>query len=79
MRRKKSSAIVKVDQHVLEKVATLNIMDMMRIVDARSEDMGLKKQINTDKCTPDSLDQLIMQLTEGEGNGPIQRFKDYCD
>ena len=54
-------------------------MDLIRIMDARSEDMDIKKQINTDKITPDGLQQLIQQLSDGEGNGAIQRFKDYCD
>lgn len=43
LQRKKSSAIVKIDQNVLEKVPTLNLMEMLRILDARNVDMGLKK------------------------------------
>jgi hypothetical protein len=41
LQRKKSSAVVKVDQTVLEKVPTLNPIEMMRILDARNVDMGL--------------------------------------
>lgn len=43
LNRKKSSAVVKVDQTVLEKIPSINLMEMLRILDARNEDMGLKK------------------------------------
>jgi len=43
LQRKKSSAVVKVDQTVLEKIPSLNPIEMMRILDARNEDMGLNK------------------------------------
>ena len=33
----------KVEQNVLEKVPTLSLLEMMRILDARNEDMGLRK------------------------------------
>lgn len=64
MSRKKSSAVIKVDKTVLEKEPTLGLMDMLRILDARNADMGLKKLINTSSCTPDSLDKLIKEFTE---------------
>lgn len=76
---KKSSAVVKVDKTALEKLPTLNLMEMMRILDARNEDMGLNKQVNTDQCTPDGLERLILEFTDGSGSGPAQRFRDYCD
>ena len=78
LNRKKSSAVVKVDQTVLEKIPTLSLMEMLRILDARNEDMGLKKQ-NTDKCTVDGLERLMLELTDGNGQGPAQRFRDYCE
>lgn len=43
----------------------------MRILEARSEDMGLKKVINTDNITPEGLTKLVQQLSEGEGNAVI--------
>ena len=77
--RKKSSAFVKVEQNVLEKVPTLSLLEMMRILDARNEDMGLRKQVNTENCSPRSLEKLMNEFTDGNGQGPAQRFKDYCD
>ena len=79
--RKKVSAVVKVDQTVLEKVPTLSIFEMMRILDARNEDMGLKKQftLNPTADGPQGLEKLFMELTDGNGQGPAQRFKDYCE
>ena len=70
---------MKVDHTVLEKMPTLSLMEMMRILDARNEDMGLNKQINTDKCTPDGFEKLALELKTGNGQGPAQRFKEYCD
>ena len=45
-------------------------MEMMRILDARNADMGLNKQVNTDKCTPDRLEKLILDFSNGSGQGP---------
>ena len=45
---KKSSTIVKVDGDVVQKVPTLSLTEMLRILDARNTDLGLKRgQINT--------------------------------
>ena len=54
---------------------------MMRILDARNEDMGLKKLFvgNSAAQTVDGLEKLFAELTEGNGQGPAQRFKDYCE
>ena len=49
----------------------MKITDMMRILDAKSEDMGLKKVINSDTITPEGLAKLVQQLSEGEGNAAI--------
>ena len=70
---------MKVDKTVLEKVPTLNLMEMMRILDARNEDMGLRRQMSGEQCTPDGLDRLIFEFTDGNGTGPAQRFRDYCE
>ena len=66
---------------MLEKQDTLSTLEMMRILDARSEDMGLKKQtvLNETTETPDGLEKLFFELTAGNGQGPAQRFKDYCE
>ena len=52
--RKKSSAIVKVDMREVERVSTLNERDMLRIFDARNDDIGQGRLIKKD-CTPDKL------------------------
>ena len=38
--RKKSSAIVKIDERDVERIPTLSDREMLRILDARSEDIG---------------------------------------
>lgn len=78
LNRKRSSAVVKVDRTLSEKEHVLNPFQMMRILDARNADMGLKSQVNTDLCTPEELECLINEFERGV-QGPQQRFKDYCD
>lgn len=79
--RKKCSAVIKVDQTILEKVPTLSVLEMMRILDARNEDMGLKKQamLGATSDEPEGVEKLFWELTDGSGQGPAQRFKDYCE
>ena len=67
---------------MLEKVPTLSILEMMRILDARNEDIGLKKLASGNFATsetPDGLEKLFSELTDGNGQGPAQRFRDYCE
>ena len=73
--------MVKVDQTVLEKESTLTVNEMMRILDARNEDMGLKKQFTLCPASegPEGLEKLFKELTDGNGQGPAQRFRDYCE
>lgn len=42
-------------------------MEMLRILDARNADMGLKKQLNQDDCTPQGLEKLLFEFTNGNG------------
>ena len=44
----KTSATIKVDKTISEKEPTLTLIEILRILDARNEDMGLNKQVNTD-------------------------------
>ena len=59
--RKKSSAIVKVDMREVERVPTLNERDMLRIFDARNDDIGQGRIIKKD-CTPDKLAQMLREF-----------------
>ena len=79
---KKSSSVVKVDRAVVEKVPTLSLSEMLRILDARNTDLGLKRgEINKtgSSQTADGLERLLAEFTDGNGQGPAQRFKDYCE
>ena len=89
--RKKSSAIVKIDERDVEKVPTLSDREMLRILDARSEDIGQGRIIKPD-CTPERYAALLNQFnSETQGinsqvktkydiadSGIFQRFRDYC-
>jgi hypothetical protein len=75
----KASNVVKVDKNVTRE-PVLNLMEMIRILDARYEDMGLNKDPHEDKSNPKGLAKLIMEFHEtGNGTGPAQRFRDYCE
>lgn len=75
------ASVVKVEKEVLEKVPTLNTMEMLRILDARNADVGLKKMLLTSdsSCTAEGLERLLLDLTDSNGCGPAQRFRDYCE
>ena len=57
--------MVKVDKTVLEKERMLTSYEMMRILDARNADMGLSQQVNTDTCTPEELERLVLEFDQG--------------
>ena len=67
----------------------LNDREMLRILDARSEDIGLGRIIKDD-CSPERHATLLNYFsTETQGlklkkhdiadSGAIQRFRDYCN
>ena len=55
-----------------EKVLTLNFMEMLRILDAKNADMGLKKMLlaTDSSCTVDNLQLLMNELVDGNSQGP---------
>lgn len=68
--RRKVSSVVKVDKTIMEKEPTLSVLEMMRILDARNEDIGLKKQSKLNPAAydePDSLEKLFIELADGKG------------
>ena len=64
--RKKSSAIVKIDMGEVKRIPILNERDMLRIYDARSEDIGQGRLIKKD-CTPDKLAQMLRDFSQNTG------------
>ena len=81
---------MKVDMREIERVPTLNERDMLRIFDARSEDIGKGRIIKKD-CTPDKLAMMLKEFCQNTGQEPgqvfkhdgtssggSQRFRDYC-
>lgn len=63
---------------MLEKVPSIGLMEMLIILDARNADMGLKRA-SKDNLTVDGLERLMLELSDGNGQGPAQRFRDYCE
>ena len=55
---RKSVSAVKLDLNDMERVPTLNEREMLRILDAKSEDLGLGRIIKDD-CTPERYAALL--------------------
>ena len=75
----------------ITRIPTLNERDMLRIFDARNEDIGQGRIIKKD-CTPDKLASMLREFCEntgidpgrkfkhdGSSQGGMQRFRDYCN
>ena len=55
---RKSVSAVKLDLNDMQRVPTLNEREMLRILDAKSEDLGLGRIIKND-CTPERYAALL--------------------
>ena len=78
MYKNKPSAVVKIATHIVEKVPTLSIMEMLRIIDARNTDIGHNKVTISNERSADALQRLMNELSDEHSQGPAQRFRDYC-
>ena len=88
---RRSSTLVKVDAFKKDETEpSLNERDMLRIFDARNDDIGQGRIIKKD-CTPDKLALMLREFCETTGaepgqvfkhnstlSGGSQRFREYC-
>ena len=72
--KRRNSQTVKVDMCQTGIEPSLNERDMLRIFDARNEDIGQGRIIKKD-CTPDKLALMLREFCENTGTEPGQVFK----